>query len=316
VNPLVSVVLPNYNYARYLKERIRSVLRQSMRDLELIYLDDASTDDSNAVARGLVAEEFGGDPRVQMHCFPENSGQLYRRWNEGAERARGEWLWFAGADDSAHPEFLSHLLELAARHPSAGLVRCNFFRMDTDGSLIGLASDDTMRRPKDRESYFARGEEELRYLARYTYPTASALLIRRSHFEDLGGFNPAVSLAADILFYIQLSARTDVAYSATPYASYRDHRHSFTRTNSMAATDLMKCYCTAQAIRLMADRGNGAKDARALAAREIRFRIATIACTPKAAIPSALSWMLRAIYEVVPDRRLLRLDSFPAERAG
>jgi glycosyltransferase involved in cell wall biosynthesis len=304
------VVLPNYNYARYLKERIRSVLRQSVRDLELIYLDDASTDDSNAVARELVAEEFGGDPRrVQMHCFAENSGQLYRRWNEGAERARGEWLWFAGADDSAHPEFLSHLLELAARHPSAGLVRCNFFRMDTDGSLIGLASDDTMRRPKDRESYFARGEEELQYLARYTYPTASALLIRRSHFEQLGGFNPAVSLAADILLYIQLSARTDVAYSAMPYASYRDHRHSFTRINSMAATDLMKCYCTAQAIRLMADRGTGAKDARALAAREIRFRIATIACTPKAAIPSALSWMLQAIYEVVPDRRLLRLGS-------
>lgn len=309
MTPLVSVVLPNFNYARYLKERIRSILRQSVRDLELIYLDDASTDDSNAVARALVEQEFTGDPRVRMYCFSENSGQLYQRWNQGARLASGEWLWFAGADDSAHPGFLGHLLSLAKHHPSVGLVRCNFFRIDTDGSLIGLASDDVMRRPKDGLSYFATGHDELQYLARYTYPTASSLLIRRSLFDELGGFNAAVPLAADILFYIQLSARADVAYSAIPYSSYRDHRNTFTRSSSMVANDLMKCYCTAQAIRLMESRGESTKSARTRAAREIRFRLTTIACTPGATIPESIAWMVPAIHGIVPDRRLQRLET-------
>ena len=66
--PRVSVILPNYNYARYLKERVTSILGQTMPDFELIYLDDASTDESNR-----VMHQFSGDPRLRMRLFETNS---------------------------------------------------------------------------------------------------------------------------------------------------------------------------------------------------------------------------------------------------
>lgn len=306
MSPRVSVILPNYNYARYLKERIRSILSQTMRSLELIYLDDHSSDQSNA-----VAAEFASDARMQRHCFSENSGQVYQRWNDGAALARGEWLWFAGADDAAHPRFLDHLLSLADRHPSCGLLRGNFYRIDGAGRIIDRASDDFLRRPKDHQSYFATSAAELPYLATFTYPTASALLIRRDLFERLGGFDVRVPLAADILFYLRLAALADVAYSAEVLCVYRDHRDTFTRSHSLAATDLSKCFCTSEAIRLLAARGPGTAAARRAAARFIRFRLTTLACTPGVALPAAFSWMPGKIHEVVPDQRLLNLPFAP-----
>src|SRR5258706_14986109 len=106
--PRVSVILPNYNYAPYLRERVRSILRQTMTDFELIYVDDASQDSSNR-----IMEEFASDPRVQMQLFTENSGGVYIRRNAIAADAKGDWLWFAEADDTAEPTFLERLLALA-----------------------------------------------------------------------------------------------------------------------------------------------------------------------------------------------------------
>src|SRR5437868_897778 len=123
--PRVSVILPNYNYARYLKERVRSILNQTMGDFELLYLDDASTDNSNQ-----VMQTFADDKRVQMHCFTENSGRVYQRWNDGAKLATGDWLWFAGADDTAHPRFLEQLLSLAERHPGAAILHSRMATID------------------------------------------------------------------------------------------------------------------------------------------------------------------------------------------
>ena len=75
--PRVSVILPNYNYARYLEECAGSALNQTMRDLELLYVDDGSSDASNA-----VMQTYADDPRVSLRCHRENSGHIYLRWNE------------------------------------------------------------------------------------------------------------------------------------------------------------------------------------------------------------------------------------------
>src|SRR5690242_19541243 len=128
--PRVSTILPNYNYARYLKERIRSILNQTMTDLELIYLDDASRDESNQ-----VAQMFMGDSRMKMHCFDSNSGRVYRRWNDGAKLAKGDWLWFAGADDVVSPRFLERLLVQSEQYPDAAILYANTSFMDCQGCL-------------------------------------------------------------------------------------------------------------------------------------------------------------------------------------
>src|SRR5262249_37278880 len=98
--PKVSVILPSYNYARYLPERIESSLAQTVGDFELIIIDDASTDDSRAVIARYA------DPRIRTILCDVNGGHAYRRWNDAAREARGEFLLFAGADDTCEPTML------------------------------------------------------------------------------------------------------------------------------------------------------------------------------------------------------------------
>src|SRR5262249_45035364 len=81
----VSIIVPNYNYGRFLKERIRSVLKQTWTDFELLYVDDGSSDESN-----YIAQAFQGEPRVRLRLCKKNSGTVYQRWNEAAQEASGE----------------------------------------------------------------------------------------------------------------------------------------------------------------------------------------------------------------------------------
>jgi len=301
----VSAVLPNYNYARYLKERIRSVLNQTHRELELIYLDDASRDESNS-----VAAQFSSDARMRMHCFEQNSGQVYQRWNDGAALAQGDWLWFAGADDSAHVGFLEHLLSLSKRYPSAGVLRCDFMRIDSDGRIIQLGSQDSVRWPRDTEDHFGTGAAEICRAAVSGYPTASSLLIRRDVFERVGGFDVRVRFAADTLLYLQAVSLADAVYSRQALAMYRDHPVTFTRSTSMIATDFSKCYCMAKALRILDDQGLDAPAERERLERWTRFRLSTILCTSGATIPANLEWMIPAVRRIVPDSPLFRVHAY------
>ncbi|MBK8614353.1 MAG: glycosyltransferase family 2 protein [Flavobacteriales bacterium] len=97
--PLVSVVIPNFNHAAFLRERIRSVLGQTVADLEVILLDDASTDDSV-----LVMRAFTSDPRVTHVVVNEvNSGSPFHQWRKGMALARGTWVGSRRATTAARP---------------------------------------------------------------------------------------------------------------------------------------------------------------------------------------------------------------------
>src|SRR5579864_2284139 len=103
--PTVSVVVPNYNHARFLPERIESILRQTYQDFELILLDDRSTDDSRA-----ILSQYGGDPRVTIEFNDVNSGSTFKQWNKGVRLARGRYIWIAESDDYADDRLLERLV--------------------------------------------------------------------------------------------------------------------------------------------------------------------------------------------------------------
>ena len=94
--PTVSVIVPNYNHARYLRQRIESVLGQTYQDFEVILLDDCSTDESRS-----VLGEYAKDPRVRIEFNEKNSGSTFKQWNKGVRLARGEYIWIAESDDYA-----------------------------------------------------------------------------------------------------------------------------------------------------------------------------------------------------------------------
>jgi glycosyltransferase involved in cell wall biosynthesis len=129
----VSAAIPNYNYARHLPSRLGSVFQQWMPLREVILLDDASTDDSLAVARE-TAEAANRDLRCIVN--EKNSGSVFRQWRRAAEAATGEFLWIAEADDDSDPRFLTRLVAAMETRPDAVMAFCDSRAIDGDGATL------------------------------------------------------------------------------------------------------------------------------------------------------------------------------------
>lgn len=239
--PKVSVILPNYNYARYLDERIQSILNQTCKDFELLILDDASTDNSRE-----VVGRYARDGRVRTVFFDTNSGSTYRRWNEGAALAKGDYLWFAGADDSCQTTLLERLLEKLEAHPSVGLAFCQSWEIDGEGRRLRLVQDaashlDERRWTKD---FVCEGRQELEYLVyRNTISNASAVLLRRDLFFESGMFDASLKLAADWLLWAKMLSVSDVAYVSEPLNYFRSHPDTVRKTHAGGPREVLEVTC-------------------------------------------------------------------------
>ncbi len=129
--PKVTVITPNYNHARYLPQRLESILNQTFQDFELIILDNASTDNSRE-----VIESYKKDPRVRAIFNAENNGSTFKQWNLGLSHANGEYIWFAESDDYADPTLLATLVDRLDRHPNVGLAFCQSWAVDEDSNIL------------------------------------------------------------------------------------------------------------------------------------------------------------------------------------
>src|SRR6516225_1429789 len=118
--PRVTVVIPSYNHGRFLPRRFETILGQTYRDYEILFLDDGSTDDSLA-----VLERYKGLPNLRAFINRTNGGSVFKQWNRGVRAARGEYVWLAESDDASDPRFLQTLVELLDAHPRVGLAYCN-----------------------------------------------------------------------------------------------------------------------------------------------------------------------------------------------
>lgn len=233
--PRVSIVLPIYNYGHYLHERMRSLLAQTYRDFELIAVDDGSTDDSRA-----VVETYRSDPRLKTIWYDTNGGHPYLRWNDGAAAARGEYLLFAGADDSCEPTLLETLVDLLDAHPEVSLAHTRCLVIDAEGRPTGVLP----HQPRWSSDFIATADEEAPYLfVKNTIPNASSVLMRRSLFEACGRFDISMRLCADHLLYAQMLRLGSIAYDARPLNHFRTHPRTLRSTES-ASYLLLETYRT------------------------------------------------------------------------
>lgn len=128
--PLVSIVVPNYNYARYLNERMNSIFNQTLKDYEIILLDDASTDGSLDILK-----EYAKDPRVaSLTVNATNTGLPFLQWKKGIDRARGKYIWIAESDDSCTPEFLATCVAELEKNPNAMIAFTGSNTIDENGN--------------------------------------------------------------------------------------------------------------------------------------------------------------------------------------
>ena len=152
--PKVSVIIPIYNTIRFVENCVRSVMAQTEREIEILLVDDGSTDGSEDVCDRLAAE----DPRIRV-IHRENGGSASAR-NEGMDLAGGEYVAFVESDDAAEPEMYTTLLA-AAEKTGADLVKCNYFRVSRGvkkavNAFDGVAEEGEIFRAEERPQLFMR----------------------------------------------------------------------------------------------------------------------------------------------------------------
>lgn len=221
--PIVSVIIPNYNHAAYLTQRINSVLDQSFQDFEVIILDDCSTDDSK-----VIIEQYRFHEKVSRIIYNKvNSGSPFEQWKKGVEAATGEWIWIAESDDVAEKEFLHTVLENTKNDGNIVISYCASWRIDKDGRReTRLAWADDISNRNWLADYKNDGLNEISTQLFYknVIANASAALFKKEALDmEVFKFISNMRFAGDWLFWIKLLERGTIYYSAKILNNFRYH---------------------------------------------------------------------------------------------
>ena len=237
--PRVTVIVPSYNHARYLPQRLESIFSQTYRDFELIVLDDASTDNSAELLRPYA--ERG---EIQLVVNTQNSGSPFAQWARGAALARGELLWIAESDDFADPRLLERLAATFDRHPGVGLAYCQSWQVDSAGNVGASCEEfarwlDPVRWTGD---YINAGRDEVaRFLTiQNTIPNASAVLVRTALLRRAVLGANTFRLCGDWITWINVLLESDVAFVAECLNGFRTHDKSV-RLTTRRNLDCAEC---------------------------------------------------------------------------
>lgn len=218
--PKISVIVPNYNHAPYLSQRLDSILNQTYNDLEILILDDASTDDSHQIFKRYYTK-----PGLRIVVNHINSGAAFPQWNLGIHLAKGEYVWIAESDDSADPHFLESLIPLLDENPNVGLAYCQSKIMNVDGVDVGDSLDWTSDLDPERwlNDFVNDGQDEVRNYLIYknTIPNASAVVTRRSVLRQVVPVDTSFQLCGDWMHWGKVLLHTDLAYVAEPLNFWR-----------------------------------------------------------------------------------------------
>jgi glycosyltransferase involved in cell wall biosynthesis len=176
---LVSVIIPNYNHAPFLKERIDSVLNQTYQDFEVVILDDCSIDGSKS-----IIEQYRENEKVSVIVYNEkNSGSTFKQWEKGLEYAKSEFIWIAESDDVADKNFLSTMVDLLIKNQEAVLATCRTAHIDEVGKVLGINQwPDALDENRWTVDFKSEGINEITGFLRFrnTIPNASAVVFRNN----------------------------------------------------------------------------------------------------------------------------------------
>lgn len=197
-SPLISVIIPVYNTAQYLKDAVGSIMNQTIHDIEIIVVNDGSTDDSERIIHELMS----CDERIHYYALPTNQGQSIAR-NEALKHAKGEYIYFMDSDDTLQP----HALEICYGLCKQKDLQLLFFDADVccDEGQPAL-SWNYHRTGRYNEDLIYTGEYLFNdMLDNYTHRAVPWLmLISRQHLEELNlRFYPSI-IHEDELFTTQL----------------------------------------------------------------------------------------------------------------
>jgi glycosyltransferase involved in cell wall biosynthesis len=209
-HPLVSIVIPAYNYARYLDEAIESVLSQSYKDIELIVLDDGSTDNTRK-----VLEKYTGRFYWETQ---KNLGQS-ETLNKGWRMSKGEILAYLSADDVLFPDAVATSVEWLLGHPDVVLTYCDYELIGPDAAPLRRVN--------------APDFDYREMVVKFVCPPGPGAFFRRSAFETTGLWDGSLRLSPDYDYWLRLGLLGKFLRIPGVLAGFRVHGGS----QSFAAVD-------------------------------------------------------------------------------
>jgi glycosyltransferase involved in cell wall biosynthesis len=303
--PKVSVIVANYNHARFLPKRIESVLGQTFQDFELILLDDCSTDDSRS-----ILSSYAGDPRVTIEFNATNSGSTFKQWNKGVRLARGKYVWMAESDDYADEHMLEKLVSRLDEDPHSVLCYCRSWRVSADGELCGywdsyLSYLDARKWTTD---FSADGREECRrYLVQCnTVQSASSVLFRKEVYCQVGGADDKLVFCGDWKTWASMALTGGkISYIGEPLNYCRFHDRSVTtksRRTGIGAAEVL------QIVRWILERVEVDRAVRAKVCNDLSYL--WVPAVMNRRFPVSLRWVTLRHAATIDDNALRRLVRF------
>lgn len=199
--PLVSVVIPTYNRIHTLPASVDSVLNQTYENLELIIMDDGSTDGTQEYVESIT------DKRVRYRRADKNMGPSAAR-NMGAELARGEYLAFQDSDDAWEPDKLDKQMKLMLDNSELAMVYSEFgFYRDGELTVI-IPSPKIPSEQKHGDLFF--------YLLHYPLISTQTMLIKTKEFIAAGGFNETLKAYEDFEFSLRFAQNHRIGFVEEP----------------------------------------------------------------------------------------------------
>lgn len=204
--PLISVVIPCYNRARLIPRALASVKAQNFDDIEIVLVDDGSSDDTVAAVRKLIND----DPRIHLVVHERNRGEAAAR-NTGVRSARGKYVAFLDSDDEWLPNKLASQISVITTEPdTVAAVACGYFLIDEDGTKSAIRdwSDDS---PITCLNLLTKG---------CSLSMGTTLMVRRNSFSTVGYFDEGLPLLVDIDWLCRLTRKYQIRKISEPFALY------------------------------------------------------------------------------------------------
>lgn len=219
MHPAVSVIIPTYNRANYLKKSIQSVISQTIKDIEIIIINNYSTDNTLEVISSFY------DQRIKIINF-KNGGVIARSRNQGMVQSTGKYIAFLDDDDIWCQDKLELQIEYLESHPEFGAVYSNAIIIDEKDNRKGFLLD----RGRAKEGNVFQN------LLGGNFITILTVLIRREIVDSIGLFNEDSSLIAveDYEYWMRIALKFEFGYIGKPLALYRIHSTSMSKRNSVA----------------------------------------------------------------------------------
>lgn len=214
-SPSVSVVVPCYNYGHFLEQCLQSVLHQAGVAVEVLIIDDASSDDTGTLSESLAQR----DKRVQLIRHAQNRGHI-ATFNEGIAAATGDYFLLLSADDYLLPGALGRAIGLMQRHPEVGFT---FGRAQVEGKTSGSVPAPAVATMGQPERILT-GREFVDLSGPRNIVLSPTVVVRRKLQQQVGGYRPDLLHSGDMEMWLRLAAEGDVGYIDADQAVYRRHQ--------------------------------------------------------------------------------------------